>query len=179
MNNGEVSKTKGKRKKLPVVLEESSSTEGQIGGKRQRRPPGQWWLSSTLSAEGADVTEPESTGSMRSPAKRKKGEDLERLNEKEPVPSTSQKKSQARGKKPKQNKSGGQVRAKPRKTLQKVFVETEAVQEEQHQEMLDSDPLNSSPLLLPLRDHSSSSGEIIVIGEGGLIVLHKFLWVAT
>lgn len=163
LNNGEASKTKGKRKKLPVVLEESSSTEGQIGGKRQRRPPGQWWLSSALSAEGADVTEPEPTGSMQSPAKRKKGKDLERLNEKEPVPSTSQKKSQARGKKPKQNKSGGQVRAKPRKTLQKVFVETEAeqvdVQEEQHQEMLDSDPLKSSPLLIPLRDHSSSSGE--------------------
>lgn len=174
MNNGEASKTKGKRKKLPVVLEESSSAESPIGGKRQRRPPGQWWLSSALSAEGADVTEPEPTESMQSPAKRKKGEDLERLNEKEPVPSTSQKKSQAGGKKPKRNKSGGQVRAKPRKTLQKVFVETEAeqvaVQEAQHQ---------SSPLLLPLRDHSSSSGEIIVIGEGGLIVLHTFLWVAT
>lgn len=174
------------------MLEESSSAESQVIRKRQRRPPGHWWVSSAISAEAADVTEPQpmakkpeqrSTESMQSPAKRKKGEDLERLADKEPVPSTNQKKSQARGKKPLQNKSGGQVRVKPRKTKasHKVFVETEAEQvkvREQQQELLDSDPLNSSPLLLPLRDHSSNSGEVIVkeAGRGRLsVLLHTLL----
>lgn len=154
------------------MLEESSSTESQNGGKRQRRPPGQWWMSTTLAAEGADGAEPQPTDSMRSPAKRKKGEDSERLNEKEPAPSTSQKRSQARGKKPKQSKSGGQVGAKPRKTKasQRVFVETDEAgqvevrdEQQQQRELSDSNPLNSSTSLLPLRDHSSSSGESTVI----------------
>lgn len=161
-------KTVGNQKKLPAVLEESSSTESQISGKRQRKPPGQWWMSST---EGTDVTEQHSMAkklrlspaqSKQSPAKKKKDENLK------PVPSSSQKTSPVREKMPKQTQSRGQVRAKPRKTKssQEEIVKTNAeqvdVQEEQQQQnVLDSDPPISSPLLLPLRDHSSSSGEIM------------------
>lgn len=171
--NGEASKTKS---------EPSSSTES---GKRQRRPPGQWWVSSALSTEGADVSEHQPTAkkpkqrnaeSVQSPAKRKKDQNLERLKKKEQVPSPSQKTNQAREKKPKRNKSGEQLRANPRKTkaLQKVFVETA-------QELLDSGPLSTSPLPLAPRGHGTSPGEIIVKGGGwGLIVvLHKGQWIAT
>lgn len=166
--------TKGKQNKLPVVLEKSSSAESRISGKRQRRPPGQWWMSSTLDIEGWDGTECQPTAtkhklshteSKQSRAKRKKDEDLERLNEKKPVQSSSQTTNQAREKMTKQNKREGQVRAKPRKTKvsQKVFVETdtEQVEMQQQQELLDCDPPNSSPLLPSHRHHSSSSGEIM------------------
>lgn len=130
-------------------------------------------------AEGWDGTERQPTAkkielsraeSEQSAAKRKKDEDLERLNEKEPVTSSSRKASRARDKTPKQKKNGGQVRVrKSRKTKasQKVFNETMAeqveVQEEQQEEeeVLDSDPLRSSPLPLPPRGHNSSSGEIM------------------
>lgn len=138
--------------------------ESQIGGRRQRRPPGQWWMSSTLGSEGADVTERQPlrkklklshAESKQSPAKRKKVKDSERRNEKEPPPSSSQKKSQVGGK----NINGGQVRAKPRKTktLQNKFGKTETEQIE----VLDTNPLNSSSSLLPLQGHSSSSGKVM------------------
>lgn len=132
--------------------------ESQSAGKRQRRPPGQWWLSSSLGSEGAVVTERQPLIKKLEPShtesKRKKADDSARLHEKEPV----SKKSQARGKMPRQNKSGGQVRAK---ALQKKLVKanTEQVEEQQQEEVLDSDPLNSSPSLLPPRGDSGSSGE--------------------
>lgn len=101
-----------------------------------------------------------------SPVKSKKDGELEQLNETQPGPSSSQKTNKAREKKNKQSKNRNQERKTHRKTKasQEVFVETEAEQIEQ-QKAPDLDPLHSSPLILPHRDHSSSSGKIIVERE--------------
>lgn len=161
------------------MSEESSSADGQIAGKRKRRQPGQWWMSSSEKTEETNVTERLPTVKkskqkntqplnvvVPSPVKSKKDGDLEQLNETQPEPSSSQKTNKPREKKTKQSKNRNQERKTPRKTKasQEVFVETEAEQIEQ-QEASDLDPLHSSPLVLPHRDHSISSGKIIVKKE--------------
>lgn len=170
-------KKEDKQKKLPVVSEESSSADVQIDGKRKRRQPGQWWMSGSEKTEETNVTErlpivkkskQKNTEPLNvavpSPVKSKKDGDLEQLNEPQPGPSSSQKTNKAREKKTKQSKNRNQERKTPRKTKasQEVFVETEAEQIEQQEGL---DPLHSSPLVLPHRDHSSSSGKIIVKRE--------------
>lgn len=155
------------------MSKESSSADDQIAGKRKRRQPGQWWMNSSEKTEETNVTErlPTVKKSKRknteplnvavpSPVKSKKDGDLEQ----QPGPSSSQKTNKAREKKTKQSKNRNQERKTPRKTKasQEVFVETEAEQIEQQEA---SDPLHSSPLVLPHRDHSSSSGKIIVKRE--------------
>lgn len=101
-----------------------------------------------------------------SPVKSKKDGDLEQLNKTQPGPLSSQKTNKAREKRTKQSKNRNQERKTIRKTKasQEVFVETETEQTEQ-QEALDLDPCHSSPLVLPHRDHSSSSGKIIAKRE--------------
>lgn len=179
IRNTKVQKKKeDKQKKIPVVSEESSSPVGQIPGKRKRRQPGQWWTSCSEKTEETNVTERLPTVkkskqkntepfnvAVPSPVKSKKDGDLEQLNETQPRPLSSQKTNKAREKKTKKSKNRIQERKSARKTKasQEVFVETEAEQIEQ-QEALDLDPLHSSPLVLH-RDHSSSSGKIIVKRE--------------
>lgn len=164
-----------KHSKLPVS-EERSPGDSPIIGKRKRRQPGEWWMSSSQTAEETDVParqptpkkskqnkkEPEMA--LISPVKAKKGGTAKRRNQKQPAPSPVEKTERGtlkKGNKEMRDKQNDNLNLKGCSPgRRKLFDEVEAEQIKQ-QEVMDQDqhPLHSSPLFLPDRDHSLNSSK--------------------
>lgn len=160
---------------LPV-LEESSPGDCPIIGKRKRRQPGEWWISSSQRAEEIDVPDRQLTPkkskqnrkepkmALISPAKAKKNGAAKRRNQKQPALSPVEKSKRQtfkKGNKEKRDKQNDNLNLKGYSPgRRKLFDEVEAEQIEQQEVMAqDQHPLHSSPLFLPERDHSLSSSK--------------------
>lgn len=166
----------GKQGKLPAVTEESSPGGSPIIGKRKRKHPGEWWISSSQRPEETDVTASQLTPKNSkqnqkepktvriSPVNAKKDGAAKRRNHKQPALSPVQKtKGQTlkKGNKEKRDKQNDNLNLKGcAPGRRKLFDEVGAEQIEQ-QEVLAQDrhPLHSSPLFLPERDHGLDSSK--------------------
>ena len=165
----------------PVESEGRSTGVVELIAKRKRRPPGEWWIYSGQGSEETKDTEeqPQSKKSKQnnrkppaaapSPVQTKKQRVLKKMNQAEPIASSSQSTNNNKSKKEKKVKRTKQPNdrnnrrdnVKASKALDAVEEQIELQEQQQFMDK-DLDPLQSSPLLLTHRDQSLDSGKVMM-----------------